>query len=75
MDLSETTIHIVLKNFNCNKKDINCIPVDILNEICDYIAPILCILMNECFTSGSYLKCLKQACITPIFKTGDSTDF
>ena len=56
-----------LKNTSCN---IHSVPVHVYKSIKTSISvPISC-LINECFSSGIFPKCLKRAHITPILKSG-----
>ena len=61
----------VINSLKPSKQDIDTIPVNLLKDIRDFIAPITCDLINCCFVSGFYPNCLKQARVTPIFKSGD----
>ena len=47
------------------------IPTKILKIGARSLSPILSCLINECFSSGVFPKCLKIARVTPIFKGGD----
>ena len=47
------------------------IPTKILKLGARSLSPILSCLINECFSTGIFPKCLKLARVTPIFKGGD----
>ena len=47
------------------------IPTKILKLGARSLSPMLSCLINECFSSGIFPKCLKIARVTPIFKGGD----
>ena len=61
----------IISNLKPSKQKRDEISVESLKEICPYIAPIISTIVNECFSQGIYPDCLKLACITPIFKTGN----
>ena len=62
----------VLKRFSPRKSTgPDNIPTKILKLGARSLSPILSCLINECFSSGFFPKCLKLARVTPIFKGGD----
>ena len=60
-----------LKN---TKNHIDCIPITLLKKIKHLIADPLCTLINLSFQNGVFPGLLKEACITPIFKEGDTSN-
>ena len=64
---------LIIKNLKPSGQHIDTIPVFILKDVSDYVAPIISNFINKCFVTGFYPKCLKLACVTPVFKCGDRT--
>lgn len=69
--VSVDEISKIILNLKPSKQKRDEISTELLKQIGPYIAPIVCTLINECFSQGIYPDCLKLACITPIFKSGN----
>ena len=64
----------LITNLRQTRTQIDCIPVYLLKKIAYYIAPILCKIINQSFSTGKFPKSLKLSQITPIFKNGNTLD-
>ena len=64
---------LIIKNLKHTGQHIDTISICVLKDVSDFVAPIISNLINKCFSSGFYPKCLKLACVTPVFKSGDQT--
>ena len=64
----------VIQSLKSKPCGLSCVPVRVLKEIADIIAPVLATLLNRSFISGDFPQCLKVARITPIYKGGDHSD-
>ena len=49
-------------------------PICLLKENSAVLAPVICYLINQCFSSGKFPNILKLAVVTPIHKGGAKTD-
>ena len=72
--ISSYDCSLIIKNLKITRQDINNVPVRVLNDIHNLISPILSVLINDCFAIGLHPLCLKLARVTPIFKSGDTSD-
>ena len=72
--LAPTTEHEVyreLRNLNESKSVGDEIPVWIIKQCSNILAPILSYLFNKCFESGIFPTILKKAKIHPVYKRGE----
>lgn len=61
----------IIKNLKNTGTSLGSIPTFLLKENAETISPILCKLINKCFSSGIFPDFLKLAIVSPIFKNGD----
>ena len=71
--VSPNECSLIIKNLKTSRQHIDSIPIPILKDVSDYVAPIISNLINKCFNTGFYPRCLKLACVTPVFKCDDRT--
>ena len=65
----------IIKSLKLTKTDVNEISVKLFKKYHTYFLTHLCEIINLCFSTGIFPKCLKSAVIIPIFKNkGLSTD-
>ena len=62
----------IISSLKNSKQGTHNIPVRLIKQYSNILAPILCDIINECFTTGKFPNILKHAHITPILKGGDS---
>ena len=72
--VNSSDINTVIQSFKSKPCGLQCVPVRVLKLISDIISPVIAELINRCFVSGEFLRCLKVARITPIYKDGDYTN-
>ena len=61
----------VIQNLKLTKTNEDELPVYLFKIISPIIVPVLTKLLNNCFTLGTFPKCLKKGTIIPIHKKGD----
>ena len=64
----------VIKSLKNTKQDPNTLPVKILKENIETLSPVICDLINTCFSSGAFPKVFKKATVIAIFKKGEKTN-
>ena len=69
---SPTEIQSIISQTKITRPNNQQLPVSILRECSDILAPFMSSLVNESFVKGIFPNILKHATITPIFKGGNS---
>ena len=72
MPTNENEIESVISSFQNKNNSVNDFPFKILKLISPFISEVLTDIFNGILTSGVYPNCLKSACVTSLFKAGDS---
>lgn len=75
LDTDFDEVSSVLMNLNTNSAPgIDGIPTRFLKLAKNVITPIICHLVNQCFSTGIFPNILKKSVITPVYKGGDRDD-
>ena len=70
--VSENECISLINNLKNTKEHKDKIPVHLIKENASILSPLLCNIINKCFSTGIFPDIFKQATVIPIFKAGDS---
>ena len=73
-EMSVSECFNLISYLKMTKTNIDSMPVRIFKQISPLVAPILCMLINLSFNTGTFPNPLKVARITPIYKKGDKSN-
>ena len=73
-NVTNSEILDIVKKLNNSSYGLNSISTRMFKVVADVLVDPLCTIINTSFQSGIFPDCLKHAVVTPIFKSGTSTD-
>ena len=70
---STIDVIIIIKSLKNKRAHINTIPISVLKYLSNLISPIISNIINKSIQSSNFPHSLKNARVTPIFKSGDKS--